>query len=113
MSDQSKTLRSKLCIEDVCQFDEGCGCLEAIDDALVPLRAENEDLKSANALLHGLVSNRDTEIERLRDDLTMARSDWNNCIEDRKRLEAALREIERVGSVDRACNIARRALEGK
>ena len=64
MGDRSKALRAKLCIEDVCQFDEGCGCLEAIDEAIVPLRAEIERLTArqdaiadrayGNGILHGL-----------------------------------------------------------
>jgi hypothetical protein len=71
MSDQSKALRSKLCIKDkdVCRIDNGCGCLEAIDDALVPLRAEIEQLTEANRRMAKGCEEMGDEIARLKAEL--------------------------------------------
>ncbi len=33
----AKNLRAKLCMDDTCKFDNGCGCLEAIKTAFLDL----------------------------------------------------------------------------
>jgi hypothetical protein len=46
-----------------------CLSLQCLVEALereLKLRAENDDLKSANALLHGLIENRDADIAQMR-----------------------------------------------
>jgi hypothetical protein len=36
----AKTVRDKLCIDCECTFDEGCGCLDALHEALLAEREE-------------------------------------------------------------------------
>jgi septal ring factor EnvC (AmiA/AmiB activator) len=79
----------------------------APDNKIERLRAERDDLLKANALLHALIGNREAEIERLRVDKDVIRSQERNAAYERD-IAALEAEIEHL----RAALIeARRQLE--
>jgi uncharacterized membrane protein len=59
------------------------------------LAAERDDLMKANALLHALIGNREAEIERLRADKDVIRSQERNAAYERD-IAALAAEIERL-----------------
>jgi uncharacterized small protein (DUF1192 family) len=87
------------------------------------LRAERDDLMKANALLHALIGNREAEIERLKADKDVIRSQERNAAYERdiaaleaeiERLRAALKEITSGGlGLFGSKQVARAALEQK
>lgn len=62
-------------------------------------RAERDDLMKANALLHALVGNREAEIEQLRADKDVIRSQERNATYERDiaALEAEIAELRLGG----------------
>jgi predicted RNase H-like nuclease (RuvC/YqgF family) len=62
------------------------------------LRAERDDLLKANALLHALVGNREAEIERLKADKDVIRSQERNAAYERD-IAALEAEIEQLRAV--------------
>jgi uncharacterized small protein (DUF1192 family) len=62
------------------------------------LAAERDDLMKANALLHALIGNREAEIERLKADKDVIRSQERNAAYERD-IAALEAEIERLRAV--------------
>jgi uncharacterized small protein (DUF1192 family) len=62
------------------------------------LAAERDDLMKANALLHALIGNREAEIERLKVDKDVIRSQERNAAYERD-IAALEAEIERLRAV--------------
>lgn len=74
-------------------------------------QAEIADLKSANALLHGLISNRDADIERQTERADRAQAHWEEYRAEVERLQADLQTILGEEDVELIWTIARAALE--